>query len=250
MPGGTAIVPFDSPHRDRLADAAGRHAATVLTFGMSPDADVHAIETMRTPTGGTFVTARLGEEELSFTIAQPGAHWVSNALGVLAAVRAAGGDPALAGLALAELGGLAGRGARFTTPLAGGGSALVLTRATMPTPSRCAPRCRCWRPNRRGGRLAVLGEMGELGDRGGRYHADLVQPVVDAGVDHVILVGAGMRPLANALEGKVDFVHVPDAAAASDRLKAVLAAGDVVLIKGSNFVGLSAVVAGLPGGKT
>ena len=53
-----------------------------------------------------------------FRVGKPGAHWVSNALAVLAAVDAVGGDLALAGLALAELGGLPGRGARFAVPRA------------------------------------------------------------------------------------------------------------------------------------
>ena len=58
-----------------------------------------------------------------------------------------------------------------------------------------------------------------------------------------------MKPLAAVLEGQVDFVHVPDATTARDRLTAMLRSGDVVLIKGSNGVGLSAVVAALRGGK-
>src|SRR3546814_15734585 len=77
----------------RLIGAATPHAARIVTFGLDRGADVQAIETMRTATGGTFVTARLGAEELSYTLAQPGAHWVSNSLAVLAAVQAAGGDP-------------------------------------------------------------------------------------------------------------------------------------------------------------
>ena len=112
-PGGTAIIPYDSPHRDRLIAAAKPYAARIVTFGFDPAADVHAMEAMRGPNGGSFVTARLGDRELNFTLSQPGQHWVSNALAVLAAVDAAGGDLGLAGLALAELGGLAGRGARF-----------------------------------------------------------------------------------------------------------------------------------------
>ncbi len=111
-PGGTAIVPFDSPHRDRLIAAATPHAARIVTFGLDDGADFRAVERMRTRTGGTFVTARFDARELSFTIAQPGEHWVSNAMAILAAVDAAGGDLEMAGLALAEMGGLAGRGAR------------------------------------------------------------------------------------------------------------------------------------------
>ncbi|MEP7007911.1 MAG: Mur ligase family protein, partial [Sphingomonas bacterium] len=124
-PGGTAIIPFDSPHRDRLIAAARPYAPHILTFGLEEGADVQAIETMRSAGGGTFVTARLGDRELSFTVAQPGMHWVSNALALLAAVDAVGGDLAMAGLALGELGGLAGRGARLTVPVAGG-TALVI----------------------------------------------------------------------------------------------------------------------------
>src|SRR3546814_1866578 len=80
----SAIIPHDSPHRDRLIGAATPHAARIVTFGLDRGADVHAIETMRTATGGTLVTARLGDEELSYTLAQPGAHWVSNSLAVWA----------------------------------------------------------------------------------------------------------------------------------------------------------------------
>ena len=62
--------------------------------------------------GGSLVTARLVDSELTFTIAQRGDHWVSNALAVLAAVEAVGADLAVAGLALADMGGLKGRGER------------------------------------------------------------------------------------------------------------------------------------------
>jgi UDP-N-acetylmuramoyl-tripeptide--D-alanyl-D-alanine ligase len=91
--------------------------------------------------------------------------------------------------------------------------------------------------------------MRELGDKSDAYHADLAEPVRNAGVELVILVGEQMKPLAEALEGEVEIVHVPDAATARDRLTATLDAGDVVLIKGSNGVGLSALVAALAGGK-
>jgi UDP-N-acetylmuramoyl-tripeptide--D-alanyl-D-alanine ligase len=99
-------------------------------------------------------------------------------------------------------------------------------------------------------KLAVLGEMRELGDASDAYHAALAGPVIEAGVEQVILVGEAMAALANALEGRVEFVHVADAAAARDRLLAILAPGDAVLIKGSNGVGLAKLVAGLAGGMT
>jgi len=242
-PGGTAIVPFDSPHRDRLIAAARPHAGRIVTFGIGQGADYRAVEQMRTRTGGTFVTARFGDRELSFTLSQPGAHWVSNAMAILAAVDAVGADLELAGLALAEMGGLAGRGARLLVPVAGGG-ALVIDESYNANPAsmRATLEVLAQEPGRK---LAVLGEMRELGEHSDAFHAELAGPIEAAGVDYAILVGEAMAPLAQALEGRVDFVHVPDAATARARLEAVLAPGDAVLIKGSNGVRLSTLVAAL-----
>jgi UDP-N-acetylmuramoyl-tripeptide--D-alanyl-D-alanine ligase len=242
-PGGTAIVPFDSPHHDRLAAAAASHAARVVSFGMGEGADYRAVEMMRTRTGGTFVTARFGARELSFTIAQPGAHWVSNAMGIIAAVDAAGGDLEMAGLALAEMGGLAGRGARFMAALPDG-EALIIDESYNANPASMRATLAVL-ANEPGRKIAVLGEMRELGTHSDAFHAGLAEPIAAAGVSHAILVGEAMGALANALEGDVEFVHVPDAATARERLNAVLAPGDAVLVKGSNGVRLSTVVAAL-----
>ncbi|MGN6817076.1 MAG: UDP-N-acetylmuramoyl-tripeptide--D-alanyl-D-alanine ligase [Sphingomonas sp.] len=247
-PGGVAIIPYDSPHRDRLAAAAAPHAARTVTFGVDASADVRALEAVRAANGGTFVTAKVGERELSYTISQPGQHWVSNSLAVLAAVDAVGGDLALAGLALAELGGLAGRGDRFWVE-AGEGRALVIDEAYNANPASMRATLSVLAAENAERRIAVLGEMRELGDKSDAYHADLAEPIRNAGVQLVILVGEAMKPLAKALEGQVEIVHVPDAATARDRLTATLDAGDAVLIKGSNGVGLSAIVAALASGK-
>jgi len=246
-PGGVAIVPHDSQHRERLIAAAKPHAERIVTFGSDPHADVRAVEAMRLATGGSFVTARVGTSELSFTLSQPGAHWVSNALAVLAAVDAVGADLGLAGLALAELGGLAGRGARFLAPVPGG-DVLVIDESYNANPAsmRATLAVLGQEPGRH---VAVLGEMRELGAASADYHAALAEPIEAARVGVALLVGEAMAPLVEALEGKVEFVHVPDAATALSSLRAMLTPGDAVLIKGSNGVGLARVVAGL-GGKS
>nr|WP_269141227.1 UDP-N-acetylmuramoyl-tripeptide--D-alanyl-D-alanine ligase [Sphingomonas sp. IC-56] len=241
-PGGTAVVPFDSPHRDRLIEAARPFAGRIVTFGLGKGADYRAVETMRTG-GGTFVSARFGEGELSFTLSQPGAHWVSNAMAILAAVDAVGGDLEQAGLALAEMGGLAGRGARMTVRV-GDGEALVVDESYNANPASMRATLAVL-AQEAGRKLVVLGEMRELGEHSARFHAELAEPIAAAGVAYAILVGEEMRPLAKALEGRVDFVHVADAAGARERLEAVLAPGDAVLVKGSNGVRLSTVVAAL-----
>lgn len=249
-PDGVAIIPFDSPHRDRLtaAAAAAPHAARIVTFGIAKGADVRAIETVRLATGATFVTVQQDGRELSFTMAQPGMHWVSNALAVIACVEAAGADLGLAGLALAELGGLQGRGARFMTTLADG-QALVIDESYNANPAsmRATLAVLAKEPGRH---VALLGEMRELGAASADYHAALAEPILAANVEMALLVGEAMAPLAQALEGKVETVHVGDAAAALTSLRTILAPGDAVLIKGSNGVGLARVVTSLGGGKT
>ncbi|PVX31592.1 UDP-N-acetylmuramoyl-tripeptide--D-alanyl-D-alanine ligase [Sphingomonas pokkalii] len=243
QPGGTAIVPFDSPYRERLIAAAEPYATRIVTFGLGEGADVRAMEMMQTPAGGTFVLSRIGDKELSFTMSQPGDHWVSNGMAILAAVDAVGGDLELAGLALAELGGLAGRGARLSVPV-GNGTALVIDESYNANPSsmRATLAVLAREPGRR---VAVLGEMRELGAHADALHAELADPIVEAGVSRAILVGEAMAPLAAALEGRLNFVHVADAAAAKAELESTLAPGDAVLIKGSNGVRLATIVAAL-----
>ncbi|RSY84625.1 UDP-N-acetylmuramoyl-tripeptide--D-alanyl-D-alanine ligase [Sphingomonas koreensis] len=246
-PGGTAIVPFDSPHRDRLIAAAEGHAARIVTFGLGEGADVRALEIVPGQAGGTYVTAQIGPDRtLGFTLSQPGDHWVANAMAVLAAVNAAGGDLEQAGLALAEMGGLAGRGARFKTSVSGG-EALVIDESYNANPASMRATLAVLAATPAARRLAVLGEMRELGDQSADFHAGLAGPIRDANVEALLLVGEGMAPLARALEGQVDLVHVPDAATARERIETMLRPGDVVLIKGSNGVGLSRVVAALAG---
>ena len=115
-PDGIAILPNDTPHRDRLLKAARRRANRIITFG-GGDADVHAVHAVGADGGGSLISAALLERELTFTISQPGEHWVCNALAVLAAVEAVAADVALAGLALADMGSLKGRGERGNFPV-------------------------------------------------------------------------------------------------------------------------------------
>jgi len=97
-------------------------------------------------------------------------------------------------------------------------------------------------------RIAVLGAMKELGDRSAELHEGLADPMQQAQVDLAILVGAEMAPLAHRLEGRMALAHVPDADAAIRMVKARMQPDDVILVKGSNSVGLSRLVAALFGG--
>ncbi len=244
--GGTAIIPFDSVHRDRLIAAAKPYAARIVTFGLGAGADVRATDHVL-HADCTTATAVIGDRRLMFRIGTPGVHWLSNALAVLAAVDAVGGDLALAGLALADLGGLPGRGEQFAVPR-GDGSATVIDESYNANPASMAAALAVLGGVAATSRKRVLlGEMKELGAESDTFHAALAPLIDAAGVRHAILVGSAMAALAAALPRHIPAIVVPDAAAAFAALSgsSSLAAGDVLLVKGSNSVRLGDVVAGL-----
>ncbi len=252
QPGGTAILPADNLHFSRLRERAESLGAKVVSFGTADSADVRLLDAVMASGGGSLVTADLGDRRICYTVAAPGAHWVANSLAIMAAVRAVGGDLGAAGLALAEMGELAGRGARLQIALAGEETALLIDESYNANPAsmRATLGQLGATPARR--RIAVLGAMKELGDFTPGFHAALAEPLRGARADFAILVGEEMAALASEL-GKQDpetlgkpvpFAHcasVDDAIAALDAFGP--AGGDAILVKGSNSVGLARLVA-------
>jgi UDP-N-acetylmuramoyl-tripeptide--D-alanyl-D-alanine ligase len=247
-PGGTAVIPFDSPHRDRLIGHAVPYASNVMTFGRGDGADVRLLEAFAVD-DGTMMSVDLGDAELSFTLSQPGDHWVSNALGIIATVSALGGDLAAAGLALADLPSIAGRGQQHTVAI-GDGEMTVIDESYNANPTSMAATLDVFGKTVAKRKLAVLGAMGELGPSSDALHAGLAEPVLAAGVDFALLVGSGIEPLAKALEGRVDFAHCATANLARESLEKLIAPGDAILIKGSNAIGLGQIVVALTGGRS
>ena len=238
---GVAIVPNDSPHRDRLVRAARRHAERIITFG-GGDADIRALHAVTAEGGGSLISAELLERELTFTIAQRGEHWVANALAVMAAVEAVGADVARAGLALADMGGLKGRGERHSISLAGG-EALLIDESYNANPASMAATLRSLGDERDASRrIAVLGPMRELGEHSADLHAGLAPAVLEAQVDRLILIGEEMRPLAERVVGSVSLDLVATVEEATDAVLHLLSPGDAVLVKASNSVGLARLV--------
>ncbi len=252
-PGGIAIIPADSPHYARLREAAEALDVAVVSFGRAPDADVRLLDAVPAPGGGSLVTADLGDRRICYTVAEPGEHWIANSLAVMAAVRAVGASLGAAGLALAELQGLKGRGARSEVT-AKGGTALLIDESYNANPAsmRATLAQLGITPAKR--RIAVLGAMKELGEQTPAYHAALLEPLSAAHADYTILVGDEMAALAEELGkpggaplGKpTAFAHCSSARDAITVLREFgLESGDAILVKGSNSVGLGALVAAL-----
>jgi UDP-N-acetylmuramoyl-tripeptide--D-alanyl-D-alanine ligase len=249
---GVAIIPRDNVHFDRLDTAARKYAKSTVSFGFSEKSDVRLLDHVSTKGGETLITAKLSGATMCYCLSQPGEHWISNSLAVLAAVEAVGGDLAAAGLAMAELGGLAGRGARHQIAVQNGTALLIDESYNANPASMSATLSELGKVD--GRKIAVLGTMKELGDKSPEYHLALAEPLAAAKVDFTILVGEEMQILAEKLRAGVEGVsviaHCASAHEALEVLNSELRVSDTVLVKGSNSMGLSAIVSSLVGGKS
>ena len=243
LDGGIAVINLDTPFHDLLADAArAAGAAEVVGFGRHPDAGLRLIAA-RSDGNGIDVSASWRGERLEFRVGQPAAHWASSALAVLGAVHGLGADMGEAAAALSTLPALPGRGMVHVLRWGDGELRLVddsynanpeSMRAALATLGAMAPAG--------GRRIAVLGDMLELGAVSRQAHADLGADIERNSIDLVHLVGSEMRALGAALDaGRLGLV----ADRADDIVPALLGdlqGGDIVTVKASNAVGLSRVV--------
>jgi UDP-N-acetylmuramoyl-tripeptide--D-alanyl-D-alanine ligase len=241
--GGAAIYPAAAPHADLLAKRARGETSVVMSFGFGPSADIRP-EAFIEDEGGSRFELVLDGVRYPVRVPQPGRHRVLNALATLAAVSAAGADVGAAVDAIGQSAELAGRGARRTIPLPGGGEALLIDESYNANPASMAAALAVLEALAAPRKIAVLGAMRELGGFSDQYHRELAPLIERAGVAHAILVGPEMAPLAAELPGAVHVGNWPDALAA---VREMVVGADAVLVKGSNSVGLARLVAALEG---
>jgi UDP-N-acetylmuramoyl-tripeptide--D-alanyl-D-alanine ligase len=234
VPGGTAVLPRDNPHYELLRERAAAVGAQIKTFGYSDAADVVAIQANLEPKGSS-VIAGLGSRRFPYRIGAPGEHYVKNSLAVLAVLTALGADPMRVLPALARIAAPLGRGAR-TVLDAPDGHILLIDESYNANPAsmRAALAAMATMPRADfSRRIAVLGDMLELGDTSGDLHRSLKEAVDAAGIDLVLACGQMMQPLFDELKPAQQGAWAQD----SDQLVPVLLntvrAGDAVMIKGS-----------------
>jgi UDP-N-acetylmuramoyl-tripeptide--D-alanyl-D-alanine ligase len=232
---GIAILNRDNKYFDQLRNAAlAANVTDIRTFGAHADATSRLIAaTVRGDHSD--VTAQIDGEILRYTVGAPGHHWVQNSLAVLAAVSALDADVVKAAEALADLRPLPGRGARTTieTP---SGSILLIDESYNASPtSMCAALSVLGTADARpkGRRIAVLGDMLELGPDSSALHAGLVDAVTSNNIDLVFTVGSDMAHLTAAIPSKLLACHADSSAEIVAPLLQVVSPGDVVMVKGS-----------------
>jgi UDP-N-acetylmuramoyl-tripeptide--D-alanyl-D-alanine ligase len=242
--GGTAVLNRDNPHYARLADAAKRAGAVeILAFGAHPEAAVRLVDCVLDSCGSTIEAVVCGSP-IRFLVPVPGRHWVMNALAVLAAAQTAGAAVDRAADALAELQPLPGRGRRHELAWLGGTLTVIDESYNASPPSMRAALAvlAATEPGAGARRVAVLGDMLELGNASERLHRELAEPLAAAEVDRVFLIGEAIAALDEVLpEGKRGGLwRSPEEAMPA--LLRFLEPGDVVTIKGSRAVRVSRVV--------
>ncbi len=234
-PGGTAILNRDNAFFDKLKSVALKDGAgSIVSFGEHQEADAR-LGKVALHGSCSCVSATIGEHDVTYKLGVPGRHIVLNSLAVLAAIHAAGADMAMAALKLAELTPPKGRGARQALAIGGGYFTLVDESYNANPASMAAAIATVgqMKPGPHGRRIAVLGDMLELGDEAPRFHADLASSIDDAGIDLVYACGPNMAHLWEEVPNARKGVYAEDSSGLQALLPDVLQSGDIIMIKGS-----------------
>lgn len=234
-PGGAAVLNRDNAYFDRLA-AAARSAGIerIIGFGAHADAEVRLVDADLDAEGAR-VHALVRGRPLAYGLQVAGRHWAINSLAVLAAVAGAGADVEAAAAALADFRVPSGRGGRITVPLPGGAFELI-DDSYNANPASVAASIGVLggiEPAIGGRRIAVLGDMLELGDDGPALHTALAKPLTDHRIDLTFTAGPLMEHLFEALPSAMRGGHAADSTTLAPLVAAAVRRGDVVTVKGS-----------------
>ena len=234
---GTAIINGDTPHFDLIyKKASSLGIENIYSFGEDEDLDAHPID-IKLSSDGSKVNAKILNETVKFRLSIPGKHIALNAIAALAAVKAAGLDVHKAAKVLSKAEPIEGRGKKIQITLEQGKAPLVIIDESYnanPAAMKAAFKVlEMNTPKSDGRRIAVLGDMLELGPQGPKIHADLANPLLKAHADLVFTCGPQMEALFETLPPPWKGAHEKDSLALSQAVKEVVQPGDVVLVKGS-----------------
>ena len=243
-PNGTVLLNRDDSRFDLLAGLARKQGvANILGFGENEAADFRLL-TCKLHAEHSAITASIDGHELAATIGVPGRHTVQNILAVLGTAYVAGADIAAVTAALGDLSAESGRGRRHVLHLPEGEATLIdESYNANPASMRAAIALLDATPIKGNGRrIAVLGDMLELGAHSAKLHSALADVLRETRTDLVFLAGREMKALAETLPADL----MADYRAGADELKPViieaLRPGDTVMVKSSKSIGFSKLV--------
>jgi UDP-N-acetylmuramoyl-tripeptide--D-alanyl-D-alanine ligase len=239
MPGGAALIPADSVYAERLkARAKQAQVSRIVTFGEKGEAKLISF----TAEGeGMRVAADILGVAVDCYVGAPGAHIAQNVVGALAAVALLDGNVLNAAAALKNFSPLKGRGARFQA-----GGVQVIDESYNANPASMAAALALL-GNSTSRKIAVLGDMLEMGEGGIAHHAGLAVPIEANKVDLVFASGSQMKALWDVLPASRRGAYAENSTALAPKLMAAVKAGDTVLVKGSNGAKMSVIIEALKG---
>jgi UDP-N-acetylmuramoyl-tripeptide--D-alanyl-D-alanine ligase len=234
-PGGTAVLNRDNSQFARLKAAAEKQGvARIVSFGSDAKSDARLLDLSLHATSSA-VHANILGHDVSYKVGMPGRHIAMNSLAVLTAASLAGADLALAALAMSQVEAAAGRGVRRLLDL-GSGDATLIDESYNANPASMAAAINVLGQaaiGPRGRRIAVLGDMRELGPTGPSLHGGLAEAVKANGIDLVYCCGPLMRNLWDALSAGKRGGYADSSADLESQVVAAVRAGDAIMIKGS-----------------
>ena len=238
--GGVAIINAEAPYADVLVREAFKAGRQVVTYGESPSSAIRLVsydpDTRR-------VTARVGRTTYEYVVGVHGKHNALNSLAVLGMLRAYRIDHIEKALdSLAHFVPVTGRGNSLNLEIRPGSSVTLLNEAYNANPAsvRATIAAFATRPGIDTRRVALLGDILELGDASPSIHATLAPDVQAAGLDLVLLFGEQMQALSKALDDLgVEHVYRRDLDEMVSELPLLLRDGDHVLAKASHGTGLA-----------
>ena len=248
--GGVALLNADDPRLELLkAEARDRGVRRIVTFGKAGDV---RRESVRLGDESSTLNVRIAGETFEATVGAPGGHVVQNALAALGACYLVGADMAAACRGLAAFTAGKGRGERHRLDHPDG-PILLIDESYNANPASMVAGIRALRvarPGPGGRRIAVLGDMLELGARSAALHAHLAEPLSANAIDLVLLAGDQMAALRDRLQSATGeggaagpevrwFAATPELATiVADEVRA----HDVVMVKSSQGLGFAAIV--------
>lgn len=246
-PDGVVVLPRDNPFYAHLLGAARTQGiGRILSFGTDAASDAVLID--YDPTTSE-VCARINGRTMRYRIGMDGTHWALASLAVLLGVEAMGADIDAAVMALAAVTPTPGRGQVHRIPRATGVITLIDESYNASPDSMRAALDALGRRAEKGRRIAVLGDMFELGKASAKIHADLAEAVLAAGIDRLYTCGDLMRHLADAIPERLRGGHAKDCATLTDILRVGIRDGDTLLVKGSNGMKMNMIVDALLAGQ-
>lgn len=247
--GGVALINRDDKRYKLLTDlAAEQGVKKIAGYGANRLSDI-VLKSAEYLQDSTKVEARVFGKDYAFEIGLPGKHIVQNALGVLGAAGFVGADLEVVTEAFKSLEASNGRGQRYQLAVGAGHFTLIdesynANPASMEVGIEMLASAEL---GAKGRRIAVLGDMLEMGKFSSKAHADLVEPLEHHGITEVYMAGAEMAHLKTALPGGINGHYFSDVDELMAGFVDVPAEGDVVMIKSSNGIGFSKVVKTLLG---